>query len=126
MTAIHAHRIEPLLGEWQLHETFDLMHPASILLREESQSVTTSLRVGTNRFLMSDPRYGAHRRSTATLPNDRSRSLVNHLHSFVLHPATVHLDFRDSSVDLTKIRRRSLMAPATSSIGTFGSTRCWQ
>src|SRR6266446_6682650 len=78
MTAIHAHRIEPLLGEWQLHETFDLMHPASILLREESQSVTTSLRVGTNRFLMSDPRYGAHRRSTATLPNDRSRSLVNH------------------------------------------------
>ncbi|MGC1645679.1 MAG: hypothetical protein WA741_07605 [Candidatus Sulfotelmatobacter sp.] len=28
MTAIHAHRIEPLLGEWQLHETFDLMHLA--------------------------------------------------------------------------------------------------
>jgi hypothetical protein len=42
MTAIHAHRIAPFLGEWQLHETFDVMHPAPILLREESQSVTTS------------------------------------------------------------------------------------
>jgi hypothetical protein len=41
MTAIHTHRIE-LLGEWQLDEAFDLMHPAPILLREESQSVTTS------------------------------------------------------------------------------------
>jgi hypothetical protein len=45
MTAIHTHRIEPVLGEWQLHETFDLTHPALILLREESQSVTTSIRV---------------------------------------------------------------------------------
>src|ERR1039458_1585144 len=42
MTAIHAHRIAPFLGEWQLHETFDVLHPAPILLREESQSVTTS------------------------------------------------------------------------------------
>jgi hypothetical protein len=30
MTAIHAHRIKPFLGEWQLHETFDLMRPAPI------------------------------------------------------------------------------------------------
>jgi len=42
MTAIHAHRIEPLLGEWHMHDTFGLMHPAPILLREESQSVTTN------------------------------------------------------------------------------------
>ena len=36
MTAIHAHRIEPLLGEWHMHDTFGLMHPAPILLRRVS------------------------------------------------------------------------------------------
>ena len=34
--------------------------------------------------------------------------MVNHLHLFFIHPATVHFDFRDSSVDLPKIRRRQL------------------
>jgi hypothetical protein len=33
-------------------------------------------------------------------------SLVNCLHSFFIHPATVYFDFRESTVDLTKIRRR--------------------
>jgi len=37
---------------------------------------------------------------------DRSLCLVNRLHSFLIHPATVHLDFRESSFDLKKIRRR--------------------
>src|SRR6266404_1551589 len=40
------------------------------------------------------------------LQTGRSRCLVNHLHLFFIHPATVHFDFRDGSVDLTKIRRR--------------------
>jgi hypothetical protein len=43
-----------------------------------------------------------------TLPNHWSLCLVNHLHLFFIHPATVHFDFRESSVDLTKIRRRQL------------------
>ena len=47
-------------------------------------------------------------KSATALPYDRSRCLVNHLHLFFIHPATVHLDFRDSRVDLTKIRRREL------------------
>jgi hypothetical protein len=37
--------------------------------------------------------------------NYRLRCLVNRLHSFFIHPATVHFDFRESSLDLTKIRR---------------------
>jgi hypothetical protein len=36
----------------------------------------------------------------------RSHCLVNRLHSFFIHPATVHFDFRESSFYLTKIRRR--------------------
>jgi len=32
--------------------------------------------------------------------------LVNDLHLFFIHPATVHFDWNESSVDLTKIRRR--------------------
>jgi hypothetical protein len=43
MTAIHAHRLEPFLGEWQLREILNPMHPAPILLREEPQSVTTKV-----------------------------------------------------------------------------------
>ena len=38
----------------------------------------------------------------------RSHRLINHLHLFFIHTATVHFDFRESSVDLTKIRRRQL------------------
>jgi aryl-alcohol dehydrogenase-like predicted oxidoreductase len=38
--------------------------------------------------------------------NDRSHCLVNHLHLFFIHPTTVHFDFRNSGVDLTKISRR--------------------
>ena len=37
---------------------------------------------------------------------NRSLCSVNHLHSFFIHPATVHFDCRESSFDLTKIRRR--------------------
>ena len=38
----------------------------------------------------------------------RSRCLVNDPHLFFIHTATVHLDFRERSVDLPKIRRRQL------------------
>jgi hypothetical protein len=38
--------------------------------------------------------------------DNRSRCLVNRLHSFFIHPATVHFDFRESSFDLPKIRGR--------------------
>jgi hypothetical protein len=41
-------------------------------------------------------------------PDHWSRRLVNHLHLLFIHPATVHLDFRDSRVDLAKISRREL------------------
>jgi hypothetical protein len=37
---------------------------------------------------------------------NRSLCLVDCVHSFFIHPATVHFDFRESSFDLTKIRRR--------------------
>jgi hypothetical protein len=36
----------------------------------------------------------------------RSLCLVDRHHSFFIHPATVPFDFRESSFDLTKIRRR--------------------
>jgi len=35
-----------------------------------------------------------------------SRCLIDRLHSFFIHPATVHFDSGESSFDLTKIRRR--------------------
>jgi hypothetical protein len=38
--------------------------------------------------------------------DNRSPCLVNHFHSFFIHPATVHFDFRKGSFDLTKIRTR--------------------
>ena len=34
--------------------------------------------------------------------------MVNELHLFFIHPATMHLDFRESRVDLLKIFRRQL------------------
>jgi hypothetical protein len=37
---------------------------------------------------------------------NRSLCLVNRVHSFFIHPATMHVEFRESSFDLTKIRRR--------------------
>jgi hypothetical protein len=46
--------------------------------------------------------------SITILPNDRSRRLVDHLHLLFIHPAPVHCDFRDGSLDLAKIRRRQL------------------
>ena len=41
-------------------------------------------------------------------PHDRSRCLVNHLHLFFIHPATVHSDFRHSAVNLAELCRRQL------------------
>ena len=38
--------------------------------------------------------------------NNWSLCLVNRVHSFFIHPATVHFDFRESSFDLPKIRGR--------------------
>ena len=43
---------------------------------------------------------------TELASSNRSHCLVNRLHSFFIHPATVHFDFRESSFHLTKIRRR--------------------
>ena len=71
--------------------------------------LTRCRHLGTNRFL--DERLSDNvliAKSTTSIPNDQSRCLVNHLHLFFIHPATVHFDFRDSSVDLTKIRGREL------------------
>ena len=71
--------------------------------------LTRCRHLGTNRFL--DERLSDNvliAKSTTSIPNDQSRCLVNHLHLFFIHPATVHFDFRDSSVDLTKIRGRKL------------------
>jgi len=45
---------------------------------------------------------------STTLPDRWSRCLVNHLHLFFVHPATVYFDFRHSAVNLTKISRRHL------------------
>ena len=78
-------------------------------LAVNDQSLERSRHLGTNRFL--DERLIDDvliDKLTATLPHDRSRRLVNHLHLFFIHPATVHFDFRDSGVELTKIRRRQL------------------
>jgi hypothetical protein len=46
--------------------------------------------------------------NASTTFQTRSHCLVNHLHLLFIHSATVHLDFRDSRVDLTKISRREL------------------
>ena len=81
--------------------------PVKPVTQEFLKSIHTSRHLGTNRFLnewLSD--NALIDKSTSTLPNDRSRCLVNHLHLFFIHPATVHFDSRDSSVDLTKVRRR--------------------
>jgi hypothetical protein len=37
---------------------------------------------------------------------NRSPCLVNDLHSFFIHPATSDFDSRESTFDLTKLRRR--------------------
>ena len=50
----------------------------------------------------------ANPRTSTTLSKHWSRRLVNHLHLFFIHPATLHFDFRNRSVDLTKIRGRKL------------------
>jgi len=43
--------------------------------------------------------------NTSSTFQTRSRCLVNHPHLLFIHPATMHLDFRDSRVDLTKIAK---------------------
>src|SRR5258708_7263020 len=57
-------------------------------------------------FSKSCLRLGFLRRNTDPpgSPANRSLCLVNPTHSFFIHPATVHFDFRESSFDLTKVR----------------------
>ena len=44
--------------------------------------------------------------TSTTLPDHRSRCLVNHLHLFFIHPATVHFDFRDSGLSSSRREKR--------------------
>jgi hypothetical protein len=67
-------------------------------------------------LLLLDSRHDGVRSGRSRIPGrstfvnmsrfNRSLCLVNRLHSFFILPATVHFDFRESSFDLTKIRRR--------------------
>src|SRR4029077_20215629 len=54
------------------------------------------------------PGNGALSRVQAADSYNRLLCLVNRHHSFFIHPATVHFNLRESSFDLTKIRRRQL------------------